>query len=208
MTASHAVFAALLAVSFRSTMASAQAIGSTPMPVHHGMTATDSLFESFVPDSVRHACVSFVQPTLRAEGDGTTEACAFAVDGVDSYAYVTATGAVTVAGRAFHPDSSSVAGMSDSVEAALRRRFGGPTICTLTTWTSPPVTRSLQWLRGDYIVQFRSTIGTERRTQLYPKYVGYELVRGLVACNDWIGAPEAGDVIDSVVVDSIRVPRR
>ena len=151
---------------------------------------TDSLFATVVPQGLLASCGRFEAPTLMAYGEPTARACESAAGDTIYFAYLTKDGRFTVVGRELRPDSAAVSSVSAAVERSLRLRFGKPTECPLDAfWNGPPITRHLQWIKGEYIAQFRTTAGSERTMPTFPRFVSYEIVRGFVACDDWIDWP-------------------
>jgi hypothetical protein len=156
-----------------------------PSQMHH---ETDSVFTSVVPQGLLRSCMTFENPTLMAYGEPTARGCLSVAGDTTYFGYVTKDGRFTAVGRTLSPDSESVSRVSADVERSLRLRFGKPSECPLNKWNSPPATRYLQWIKGEYIVQFRTTAGSERTMPTYPKFVSYEIVRGFLACDDWINS--------------------
>jgi hypothetical protein len=98
-------------------------------------------------------------------------------------------GLLAVAGRRIRPDSASVAQLTEATEAELTRKFGKPFECVVDAWAGPPVTRYLLWRRLGYIVQFRTTKGSEVRYPGLPIFVDVEIARderGDWRCLDWV----------------------
>jgi hypothetical protein len=137
----------------------------------------------------KYECRPYALDRVLTNGLPAAWACLAESHDTAVYTYNAPGAVLAVAGRRLRPDSASIAHLSKVTEAELTRKFGKPLECVVNAWAGPPVTRYLLWRREGYIVQFRTTQGSEVRYPGLPIFVDVEVVRDERAdwrCLDWV----------------------
>jgi hypothetical protein len=134
-------------------------------------------------------CRPYILDRVLTQGQPAAWACLAESHDTSVFTYNAPGDLLAVAGRRIRPDSASITHLSDATEAELKRRYGKPVTCVVDAGAGPPVTRYLLWRRSGYVVQFRTTRGSEVRYPGLPIFVDVEVLReerGAWPCLDWV----------------------
>jgi hypothetical protein len=149
--------------------------------------------ESLARTHATYECHPYTQSRVLTDGMPSVAACLAESHDTVFFTHNASGAVLAVAGRRVGPDSGSraatLAHLSRVTESELTRKFGKPTNCVVDEWAGPLVTRYLLWRRHGYVVQYRTTHGSEARYSEFPMFVDVEIVRderGDWRCLDWI----------------------
>jgi hypothetical protein len=151
-------------------------------------------FWRFVATAAKMDCVSF-QDTIVIGREMSRSACAGGMGDTTVYLYRDGAGKFMAAGRFVWSDSSHIDHASGALEATLVKEFGRPITCIGDDWSvGPQVTHYWMWNKGGYVVQWRSTAGSQLvfAGMGVTQYYEVQLVRQTAIkrkCLQWVNPP-------------------
>jgi hypothetical protein len=168
----------------------ANATYAWPQVAAHRQTDSAGIqMQPFASTAGKFECHPFVEDRVLTRGMPTSDACIAETRDTVVFTYRARDSMLAAVIRQVRPKPVRVDAASRAMETALVRRYGEPTVCHVSDRAGPPVTRYLLWRRPGYVVQFRTTVGSEKAFPALPIFVEAEILRDETRewpCLEWL----------------------